>query len=139
MPKTLLQLIDLTPPSIRVNAEDCVVNKLVTGKSKSGRPIVKALVLSTHDSQGNMKTHRAKHQCYIEGLSDREKVNPKYVKVSCDCGFFWSHCEVALHRVGAADIIHSNGQPPNIKNPTYRPILCKHLIKLSYKIIHDGL
>lgn len=46
------------------------------------------------------------------------------VMVNCTCDFFWSYCEVALYRVGSAQIINSNGEAPKITNPRMIPMCC---------------
>lgn len=48
--------------------------------------------------------------------------------VSCDCEYFKYTCEVALYNKDSSDIIHSNGEDPNIRNPKQIGILCKHLV-----------
>jgi len=48
-----------------------------------------------------------------------------------NCPDYLYRWEVANARVGSSKIIHSNGQPPNVTNPTMRPGLCKHLLALA--------
>lgn len=52
-----------------------------------------------------------------------------------NCDDFWAVWEYALNKQGAANIGHSNGQPPNEKNPSMRPGCCKHLVAMSRKLI----
>lgn len=51
----------------------------------------------------------------------------KHVEVSCNCPDFCYTWEVALHRKGAARIIHSNGEPPDSRNPSMLAGCCKHI------------
>lgn len=55
--------------------------------------------------------------------------------VSCDCEYFMYHCEVALHRFNASDIVYSDGSFPEITNPRMVPMLCKHLYALAPVLI----
>ena len=66
--------------------------------------------------------------------SEVEILSNKAVKLSCSCDDFLFRFEYALYRRGAADIRHSNGEPPDRTNPAHTPGCCKHLIAL-YEII----
>lgn len=53
------------------------------------------------------------------------------VKVSCSCpDFTFAGYEWVLAQLGAADIIYGNGDPPDVRNASHKPGLCKHLLAL---------
>lgn len=52
------------------------------------------------------------------------------IKVQCTCEWHMYTCEAALFRIGAADIIYSNGDKPMITNPSMVPSACKHVFKI---------
>jgi len=57
--------------------------------------------------------------------------------IHCDCPWFRYNCEVALAMRGSSTITKSNGQPPKIRNPLMKPMVCKHgiatLVDLSMR------
>jgi hypothetical protein len=57
-----------------------------------------------------------------------------HAKISCSCGDFTYRWEWALWNRGAADIEYSNGDSPDINNPSYKPAMCKHALALFKKI-----
>lgn len=59
-------------------------------------------------------------------------------KVTCDCEDFLYRFEVANKAKGAADIKHSNGARPNIRNPEMHPGICKHLLSLLRYLTDDA-
>ncbi len=61
------------------------------------------------------------------------------VKVSCTCERFKFMWEYALHYHGAADIVHSNGEPPVEKNPRLAGGACKHAYRAFQYIRRNGL
>lgn len=73
-----------------------------------------------------------KYVTYIDFVDD------DHVKCSCSCPDFWATFEVALHRKGSADIFYSNGEPPNVRNPSMVAGGCKHLIKLADLLVTKG-
>ena len=77
---------------------------------------------------GYSKGHVATHTVVLEDLSGLEFTNSKSpIQVSCDCDRFKYMWEWALHRQGAAQIIHSNGAAAKITNPRGIPCGCKHI------------
>lgn len=53
-------------------------------------------------------------------------------------GVIVHNCEYALAKQGASQIRYSNGQPPVVRNPQEKPILCKHLTRLAQEVIAKG-
>lgn len=70
-----------------------------------------------------------------------ELIDPKkqYVKVSCSCPDFWATWEVALAQKGAADVLYSNGEMPDMRNPSRVAGCCKHVVKLADLLVKKGL
>ena len=58
-------------------------------------------------------------------------------KANCDCNDFKYSFEVANSRKGMSDIKSSNGQTPDIKNPTNKVGMCKHLLSLIKYLVAD--
>ena len=56
---------------------------------------------------------------------------------NCEAFTFW--LEWVLHQRGAADIKHSNGEPPDIRNPGRVYFLCPHLTKLGLLVLHKKI
>lgn len=48
--------------------------------------------------------------------------------VQCTCPYFLFHCEMALVGKQSSENCFSNGEAPNITNPTLRPAICKHIV-----------
>lgn len=106
-----------------------------TGYTKEGLGYLAARTQSTHrlDENGFLVPVRARNRTtYLSMiLFVDQRLN---VRVSCSCEDFKFMYEWALHNRKAADIEYSNGEPPNIKNPQYKPALCKHLCALYLKV-----
>jgi len=51
--------------------------------------------------------------------------------VGCNCDYFKYHCETALAARGTAQPLRSDGSMPVKRNPSFRPHLCVHLVKLA--------
>lgn len=128
---TIKQILAVTPKLVITGAGYVRVGSIEKKVSKQGDPIVRGVARCQYDLHGVKKKTVEAHKCSVKGLMGKgTKVHEKYVEVSCDCGFFWSHSEVALHKKGAAQIIHSNGANPVEKNPSMKPYPCKHLHRL---------
>lgn len=77
---------------------------------------------------GYPKGHMGRHLVVVEDLSGAGFVDSKTpVQVSCGCDRFKFKWEWALHRQGAAQIIHSNGAAAVVTNPRGIPCACKHI------------
>lgn len=85
----------------------------------------------THDGRSAQRQHEQTVKIISEG------VNPK-IKVSCTCARHKFVFEYALHRQGAADIIHSNGEPPRETNPDLSPGICKHVRRVLENLVKLG-
>lgn len=86
--------------------------QLTVGRSKKTGKVRFLCRTNTPERRGGQMV-MDKYVTMIE-LQDPKK---QTVKVSCSCPDFWATWEVALSRKGAADIIHSNGEPPDTRNP----------------------
>lgn len=74
----------------------------------------------------------ADRQTYVSVITFKDsKLN---VTVACSCGDHLYRHEVALWSKGAADIIYSNGEFPEITNPELQIRMCKHLCALYLAI-----
>ena len=92
----------------------------------------------TVDSKNNERYHT--QFVYPRDKSDiGKKLNDIHIKVNCDCGKFIYYYEVALNKNNIADIIYSNGEPPDENNPTYQVSLCKHLVKVLTLVVNKGI
>jgi hypothetical protein len=91
------------------------------------------------DANGKKKPKPELHKVEIIGLMGQDSsIGEKHVKVDCDCGFFWTRCEWVLKQHGAADIKHTNGEPPDIRNPSYKIMVCKHVARALMLIQQKG-
>ncbi len=101
-----------------------------TGRDKAGFATAVAKTFTPREYNLRYQQVRAKDQNrYVSSIKflDR-KLN---VKVSCSCpDYVFGGWEFSNYQVGASDIIYGNGEPPDVRHPSYRPGLCKHLIAL---------
>lgn len=128
---TARQIFRATPSEIHERARYVTVKSIrVTPDRLSQRPTFVANTQTVKVEGGRM----VKGNTYTTTLKVGDKQN--HVIVECTCGFhpFWG-VEYVLHTHGAAEIIHSNGQRPRIKNPEEKIFACKHLIALISKLI----
>jgi hypothetical protein len=137
MPLTAKQILKSSFPIVRQSSEHVKISAVKPGVLKSGAPKLVATAYSTHDANGKPKREKEKYKCAVYGLSRDSRLFEGPVKVSCNCAYFTYTCEVALHKKGAADIIHSNGEDPDDKNPAYKPSPCKHLYVVLQQIIQS--
>ncbi len=137
---TIKQILKATPKVVLNLLHDVKITSIERKRNtKTGNPIVRAITYSMHDAHGKVKAKPEKYKTSVEGLMGAgSKVSTKYVKVSCSCPHFWSVCEVALNKQGAADIKYSNGELPHIKNPAMIPSVCKHLSALLTMVATRG-
>jgi hypothetical protein len=125
MRRAVLSDMGLTASSLLKNSLPYVTNAIGFVKVKQAN---KGKFRTVTEELG--KTPRI-HSQTISSVNNLPLNNPNCrLKVSCDCEFFLYVCEVALHRYGSADIIHSNGEFPYETNPRGIPMICKHLVKI---------
>ena len=55
--------------------------------------------------------------------------------VQCSCPYFLYFCEYAVTKAGSSEIEFSNGRKPRVRNKNEVPILCKHLIAASKRVV----
>lgn len=130
MPMTIEQILRNTPNERVLNSRKVVVKDFKEQRSKDG----KLRAMATTFTSG---TSKDKYETSITSLKPATELLRTYVKVSCSCPDFWATWEVALHNRGAANIVYSNGEAPDIRNPGEIPGMCKHIVAL-FNIIKAG-
>lgn len=135
MPRTAAQLLKACTPDRRKKADYVVLVNVKPGYRKNGAPRVNATTYSTHNADGTPNKDKTRYKCVVYCTDPHQRLNAGPVKVSCSCPDFTFTYEVTLHNVGAADVIHSNGEPSDIRNPTQRPGTCCHLHRLLGEIV----
>lgn len=144
---SLKKLLRGTPKLFIHNANDVIIPKLNSSKTKSGMPAVSA-VAYTSDPHRPMKTRRY-HNLHIIGLDKNKDGDPdlkkpitKHEKVLVSCGcesYVFGGAEYANAAHGAARIVYGNGNPPVVTNPMLVPFLCKHLAALATAMFKANL
>lgn len=135
---TLIQMLKLTPTIVQKSTKNTRILEAKMSKGKIGGTKKLSMKIKRTTSDGR------KHGTYrvtVEGVDPkRTKLSEGYVKVSCACAAFtyWG-IEYVLHQKKAADIKHSDGSAPNIRNPALRIFLCPHLTKAAQSIIRQGV
>lgn len=120
--------------NVRVKSAKKIIDKT------DNNPTVLAILYSKFDNDGKLRTNPPLHKVYIKGLNGPDKrISDSNIEISCDCEAFLYWCEVALYRKKAAQILHSNGEPPVVRNPKMIPSGCKHTIKIALIINNKGL
>lgn len=84
------------------------------------------------------RTHKqvvwSKDPLYDGTLSDC-----KDVMLTCNCWDFLFTWEHVLNKEGCTEILQSNGEPPNERNPGMRIGMCKHCIIVANYILSKNL
>ena len=125
--KELLRNVSATAK--RIN--DATILKAVPAYTKKGHlPVLRVVVRKHTNPDGSSNLRKNTQKCTITGLTKDTDLVKDPIKVSCTCEYFTYVCEYALHKKGAADIIHSNGEPPKNTNPSLVPTVCVHLYKV---------
>ena len=127
------------PQQLELSAAVVVKNTKRMWHKKSSNPCVVAETYSR--KTGKDAKGFDKYVTWVEGLNTDKgkKFSETLVKVGCTCAFFTFFCEYALAKHGAATVMFSNGQPPVVRNPSEKAILCKHIVKLCKKISDKGV
>jgi len=106
---------------------------LKKGYLTNGNGYIAGASYSTHVIDSSGKVHKnedpSKYVTLIEFIDSELHVN-----ISCSCSDFTYRWEWALWNRGAAQIEYSNGDSPDVRNPTYKPAGCKHFFALYEKI-----
>lgn len=125
---TMRQIWQVTPGDRKERAQDVRVTKIRYGLNKLTKlPTALSTTYSVEIQNGRPK--QFKYVTLIEFLPK------KHVKLSCSCGDFTFRWEYALWKKGAADLRHSNGEPPIDRNPALRPACCKHCLALYRQLV----
>jgi len=125
MPLTFKTILRGTPANRFDSANHVKISRVKISR-KNGVPVS---ITSNSFTPGSSASYTSE----IEILPNRA------VKLSCSCDDFLFRFEYALYRRGAADIRHSNGEPPDITNPAHQPGCCKHLIALREVVLSRDL
>lgn len=137
---TLRGILKGTPRYIKNNAKTTNILRVSKIKTSDGHLLVKARVQSD-PLPGYPKNTKPKYLVTIESLNaDKTSKKRSSVKMSCECDFFVFYgVEYVLNSKGAAEIVFSNGKPPNIRNPGQLIFPCKHLFKLGLHVIRNKM
>ena len=123
------QIIAKTMGHRREDARLVKVVQFKAGRDRNGFAYAAAQTYSTHRVNVHGKIIKAQDRSkYVSKIAFIDK--KLNVKVLCSCNDFCFVWNWALHRKGAAELLFSTGDPPDQRNPTYRPGCCKHLIAL---------
>ena len=128
-----MKLDQIVSKSFGLRKENARYVKILKFKAGRDKKTGLAYAAAQTYSQKVLNVHRK-----IVPSTDRNKyvskitfLNKKLdVKCACSCPDFMFTFEFALARKGAADIMFSNGEAPDERNPKYAPGCCKHLIAL---------
>lgn len=101
------------------------MSKLKLSLSKTTKlPMAVAQVYSLDVMNGKRSINK-----YVTNVIFRKS---ERVKVSCSCPDHMYRFEWALWKKGAADLVYSNGEAPDITNPGYLGGCCKHVVALWF-------
>lgn len=137
MPRTADQLLKAITKDRKTKANSVVLVNVKPGYRKNGAPRLNAVAYSTHNADGTPNREKTRYQCVVYGTDPNKRLHEGPVKVSCSCPDFTFTYEVTLHNVGAADIIHSNGEPSDVRNPRQFAGTCCHLHRLLAEIVRS--
>ncbi len=134
---TLRELFKRSAASrIKTAARDRVtIIKLGVSKKNPNKLMSKSL---TYGHVGR-KMQVRKYDHVIIRLEPLKRFSDSKVMVSCSCEDFKFTFEYALAKRGNSQIIHSNGEASEIRNPRNIASGCKHLIVLFKKVLHDKM
>lgn len=151
MPLTAKQILAYAFPDVKKAARGVVLHadsfqpKYVTAKHKLGARNPKMIgtqfltaeahSVSTGPDGAPKRTPGQTYKISVRGRTPADHLHEGNVVVSCNCDYFTFTSEVALNKKGAAQIIHSNGERPDIRNPRMVPTPCKHLYAVLNQIV----
>lgn len=110
-----------TPEKARQRANLVKVNKRYSGSTGTGVPSLRFETESKNPTTAHIPPT---HDTLVKLIA------PGRVWVSCGCESFAYTWEYALTQHMASSIIHSNGEPAVIRNPSNKPGVCLHLYKV---------
>lgn len=139
MALTLAQMLRKTPAYVQKGSRNTKVLSAKMVLTTKGRfKKLKATVLRV--SNDNVKHNRQNTEIMALTSGPEVKLSESTVKVSCTCeAFTYWGIEYVLHKHGAADIIHSNGKSPDLRNPAQVIYLCPHLAKMALLVLYKDL
>jgi hypothetical protein len=143
---TLRQLIMATPRSVSLRIRGCRVKVITAFEASDVNGDYKEVDLNINCSG---TTRLVRYKFYSASTVSTHTipptptgVNPAYgggtgpaalttylerpVWVHCDCPYFTYYLEVALAARKSSTVMDSNGNYPRIRNPKFKPYLCKH-------------
>jgi len=128
--RTLKQLLNRTDPERKQRAIYVKVIRAKFGRHKdSGNAFIAAQTYSRMrvSADGRLVRNTDPHRYLTMFTFVDKKLN---VIASCSCGDQTFRWEWANANKGASEIEYSNGEPPNVTNPTYKVGMCKHQVAL---------
>lgn len=134
MPLTVKQLLQNVEPGRKDKAKNVVLVGVKPGYLKSGAPKINATAYSTANADGTSNKQKNRYKLVVYGTDPNQRLRDGAVKVSCSCPDFTYTYEVTLKNAGAADIVHSTGEPSDIRNPGQVRGVCCHLARLLVEI-----
>lgn len=126
---SLLEIMKTTPSVFKKNSNNVVIKSLKETTTRTGRfPAIQAVARDVFKNPGRQGPS---HKCSIIAKDGLKIYRSKKVHLDCDCEAFLYWCEYALNLKNAASIKRSDGEPPETRNPSNLPMMCKHLIELA--------
>lgn len=153
MPMTATEILKSSFPAVKDASKYVVVTansdweaKFLTqpkhvGKRIYGAPAITVTVHSTATGPDGVpkKGTAQKYRVTIHGTDKDQHLFSGHIMAYCQCDYFTYTCEVALAKRGASQIINSNGDAPDIRNPKKVPTACKHLYKVLETVVKKKL
>ena len=125
-----LGIYDLMKNTFPNRFENANATAVLGVKATPRRPNDTTLIMSTKGTTGDPATYITK----IERTSPSVKYSKSKLKVYCGCPDFKYTWAWALSQKGAAIVDASNEDPPDVRNPGYKPGVCKHLLAALQRI-----
>ena len=114
----------------RLRARLVKISYYRAGRDEKGYATAIARTYTPYDYDVHMKIVPAKdkNSRYVSSIKFTDK--DLNVLVNCSCPDYMFRWSWANHKAGVGEHVYDNGEPPDIRNPSYRYQLCKHLYAL---------
>jgi hypothetical protein len=130
---SLSSILQTTPEQRKLDSSFVKILETKAGYLKNGNMFFAA---KTHSIKERLPNGRIVQAMWKPTYISVIVVLPKSgVHCSCSCMDHKMRNEVALTYRGASEIEYSNGNWPAVNNPSGNPQICKHLVKLAYKLL----
>ena len=128
----LSQLVKVSSKARKMNAEFVKIVGYKEGRNKKGFAVAIAKSYSPVIYKDGKRVRAKDTSKYVTRITFVDsKLN---VKASCSCPDYLYRWEYANNLKGAADLLFGNGEAPVEKNPSNKPGLCKHLLRVAQEI-----